>query len=66
MDITIPERVKIFQSYIKPNDIVLEIGCREGELTHHINAKKIIGLDIDKKILKSARSKNKRKTGKEK
>ena len=59
-DITIPRRAKIVQSYLGPDDKVLEVGCKEGRLTHNINAKEIVGLDIDKEAIEDARRNEKR------
>ncbi|MFQ6009984.1 MAG: class I SAM-dependent methyltransferase [Candidatus Aenigmatarchaeota archaeon] len=59
-DITIPRRVAIIQSNLGSEDKVLEIGCKEGRLTHHLEAKEIIGVDIDEKAIVEAKEKEKR------
>ena len=54
-DKTISERIKIMQSNLRPEDRVLEIGCKEGRLTHNLSAREIIGVDLDEVAVKEAR-----------
>lgn len=59
-DPTIPKRVKIIQSSIRPEDNILDIGCNEGVLTRFLEAKSIIGLDYDQGAIRKAKSKDNR------
>ena len=44
------EILKRIASYVKPNDIVLEIGAGYGNLTKYIKSKKVYAVEIDKRL----------------
>jgi len=50
---------KFFLDNIEPNDLVLDIGCGNGALTYDLSkkAKRIIGIDLNKKNIKIAEEK---------
>jgi len=50
------ERAQLFTSWIGQRKDVLDLGCRDGMLTRHfINGHRVVGVDIDRHALATAR-----------
>lgn len=51
------QEIKFIKKYIKPNKVILEVGCGYGRLVKILskNAKKVVGIDFSKPLLDKAK-----------
>jgi len=58
-----PDFFQLLVKYVKPDMFVLDLGCGSGELTNELadRCKKIIGIDIDARYIKTAKQDKKSK-----